>query len=120
MKPDRELKRQLSGGRRVGSEAGSLTRCRTDRLGTGQTDTPALLTSVWSEQHTGQTTRGRQTEAALLPKLLAAHYRPGIRTFVSCQSPLISTGHVLHERILLTRLFSATRKRFLEKHKKSD
>lgn len=108
MKPDRELKQQLSGGRRVGSEAGSLTRCLTDRLGTGQTDTPTRPTSVWPEQHPGQTTRDHQTEAAVLPKLLAAHYRPGITTFVSCQRLLISTGRVLHERISLTRLFTAT------------
>ncbi len=107
MKPDQELKQQLGGGRCVGSEAEFLTRCRTDRQSTGQTDTPTRSTSVWPEQHPGQTTRDHQTEAAVLPKLLAAHYQPGIRTFVSCQSLLISTAHVLNERILLTRLFTA-------------
>lgn len=111
MKPDQELKQQLSGGRCVGSEAGSLRRCQTDWPGTGQTDT-TVPASVWPEQHPGQTTKDHQTEAAVLPKLLTAHYRPGIRTFVSCQNLLISTGHVLHERILLTRLFTATCKDF--------
>lgn len=90
MKPDQELKQQLGGGRCVGSEAGSLTRCRADQLAGGQNDTPTRPASVWPERHPGQTTRDHQNEAPVLPKQLAAHYRPGIRTFVSCQSLLIS------------------------------
>lgn len=65
-------------------------------------------TSVWPEKHPGQTTRDHEKEAAVTPKLLAAHYQPGIRTFVSCQILLISTAHVLHERSWLTCFFTAT------------
>lgn len=63
-----------AGGQRVGLGTGSLTRCQYDRLSAGQTDTPTRPTCVWPPQHSGQTVRDHQTEAAVIPKLLAGHY----------------------------------------------